>query len=57
MPQYQVQTVAGLVNVTADRYRKDDHGDLQFYNGSRDTPPVREFIRENTVGIAPRRVS
>lgn len=51
MNDYRVQTVRGIENVTADRYAKDKHGDLLFFNGSRDTPPVREFVRENTIGV------
>lgn len=50
---YNVITTIGIDTVTADRCRKDEHGDIQFYNGSRDTPPVGEYIRDNTVAVLP----
>lgn len=50
---YTIQTVSGTEQITADRYAKDDRGDLLFFNGSYDTAPVADFVRENTVAVIP----
>lgn len=54
MPDYNILTDVEQypeLNVTADRYRTDDRGDLYFFNGTKQSDPVEQINRRHWVKI------